>query len=1099
VARVDPDLPVHTLLDRSVPQVGGDRVRDILHGTGRGVRVGIIDTGVDYHHPALGGAFGPGARVAGGEDFVNHDNDPMDDHGHGTHVAGIVAGNGGGVVGMATEATLYAYKVLNEYGGGFTSDVIAGLERCADPDHDPATDDRLDVVNMSLGAFGGDPDDAISHAVDALDALGTTVVVAAGNAGGLFTIADPAIARGAIAVGATMRADTTAYFSSRGPGPDLSPKPDLLAPGDEIVSAALGGGRVAMSGTSMAAPHVAGAAALLRQLHPEWTPVEVRAALVGASHDVGRAVYEQGAGRLDAWAAATATLFATPTRLAFGRVLPGGPDTVLTRTLTLHSRAAAGREVTLRVTPEHAVPGVDIAVTPAALTLPAGGEASVTVSVAFHAARPSNRTPPFVAEGLLEIRAGAEVRHVPYAVHDCLELHATLNGSGAFGVVHDRDRVWPSRGFFEPVWLLPPGDYDVMAFGSGIEQPVRITPDLHLAADLELELAGTPADRVLTWVITDESGRSLVRPKMDMAIRHASGASLGFIGFPMPGESRLPEAGPDYRLEWAAYEDDGAVRHDIPGAVDGPFANAAVTNDRSRLRRFTEHFAVTPGDSVLPVEYRLHPDGAGGEFGVALIDPRAPTTTASYDVVQWRAPAPYRGHWRLGRLDWQVHPGPLLGAPGDFIVATGPPLSFDRGDTVGVHHVQLSEPPALAITGNRLSFGDGARVFTAGIAAEMSDFVIAPRPGFSGRLFSDMLGTSTAGRAARWEVMLDDRIVAADTLAGEGSAERVGPFQRQLTLPPGTRGMLIVHAAESNVRGTPSRTTVRAGFGPGMQQTVTPTLGSFAVMAGGSVVDEVRFGQEHAPHVEFTASSPVAREPLVAELFYRVSDAAPWSPLAVSGANGRFTAPLAPADGPVSLRLRIGTRAWGTLEMDVEPAFFAHSSPVLDAPVLQMVADGNGVRVDWRVPAIDGPLVVERSEPEGPWLEWGEVIPLNGVARYEDTGVVPGKRYGYRLAGAEAVAWVQVPVGPPQLALAIAPNPARGELVLALRVDRSAPITLSLLDLQGRVVTSRRLETPVPGVQYVSLVPSGRVPPGLYFVRLERERDVITKRVTLIE
>jgi len=318
-------------------------------------------------------------------------------------------------------------------------------------------------------------------------------------------------------------------------------------------------------------------------------------------------------------------------------------------------------------------------------------------------------------------------------------------------------------------------------------------------------------------------------------------------------------------------------------------------------------------------------------------------------------------------------------------------------------------------------------------------------------------------------------------------------------LPPGTRGTLILHAAEASLLGTPSRTTVRAGFGNGALHTATPTLKSFAVMAGGSVVEEVRFGQERAPHVEFTASSPAGSEPLIAEVFYRAGDAATWSPLAVSEANGRFTAPLVPAEGEVSLRLRIGTLMWGTFEMDVEPAFIAHSSPVVDAPVLQTIANVSGVRVDWRVPAIEGPLVVERSEPDGPWLEWGEVIPLNGVARFEDTGVVPGKRYGYRLAGGHGEAWVQVPVGPPQLALAIAPNPARGDLVLALRVDRTAPITLSLIDLQGRVVTSRRLESPVPGVQYVSLVTSGRVAPGLYFVRLERERDVITKRVTLIE
>src|SRR5262249_9767536 len=158
------------------------------------------DTGIDYRHAAFGGAFGPGTRVAGGADLVNHDDDPLDDNGHGTHVAGIVAGNGGDVVGMAGEATLYAYKVLDAAGSGVVSTVIAGLELCADPDQDPATDDHLDVVNISLGGIGGSPDDALCSAVDALDALGTIVVAAAGNSRGPFTIVEPAIARGAIAV-----------------------------------------------------------------------------------------------------------------------------------------------------------------------------------------------------------------------------------------------------------------------------------------------------------------------------------------------------------------------------------------------------------------------------------------------------------------------------------------------------------------------------------------------------------------------------------------------------------------------------------------------------------------------------------------------------------------------------------------------------------------------------------------------------------------------------------------------------------------------------------------------------------------------------------
>src|SRR6185503_2617198 len=580
---------------------------------------------------------------------------------------------------------------------------------------------------------------------------------------------------------------------------------------------------------------------LLRQLHPEWTHDDLRSALVGAAHDVGRPVFEQGAGRLDAWAAATATVFAAPTRLAFGRVVPGGPDTVLTRTLVLHSRAATSTPVMLSVTKEQPpAPGVDVAVAPATLTLPPGGEASVTVTVVIHATRPANRRPPFVVEGRVEIRAGAEVRHVPYAVHDCLELRASLNGSGVFGVVHDRDRVWPTRGFFGvPIWLLPPGDYGLMAFGSGVEKPAWIEPRIPLTADLDLELGTLPVDRRLSWAITDEAGGPLVGAKMDMAIRHTSGASLGFLGFPLVAGTLLPEAGPDYRLEWAAYEDQGDVRHDIPGTVDGPFTTATVANDRSRMRRYTEHFTVAPGDSVLPIEYRLHPDGPDGEFGLALFDARSPKTTASYDVVQWRAPTPYRRHWRVGRMDSQIHPEPLFGLPGDFVVASGPPLSFDRGDTVGIHRIKLSDPPALAITGTRLSFGAGARVFAAGSVADASGFVITPGPGYWGRLFTDMIGNRAAGRASRWEVMVDGVVVAADSLAGEGSLETFGPFPRSLTLPPGKRGTLVVRAEGANVLGTPSRTTVGTDFGPGTMQTKSPTLESFAVMAGGSVVEEV--------------------------------------------------------------------------------------------------------------------------------------------------------------------------------------------------------------------------------------------------------------------
>jgi hypothetical protein len=221
-------------------------------------------------------------------------------------------------------------------------------------------------------------------------------------------------------------------------------------------------------------------------------------------------------------------------------------------------------------------------------------------------------------------------------------------------------------------------------------------------------------------------------------------------------------------------------------------------------------------------------------------------------------------------------------------------------------------------------------------------------------------------------------------------------------------------------------------------------------------------------------------------------------PLAISAEDGHFTAPLVSADGPVSLRLHLGTSNWGTLEMDVEPAFFAHHSPAVDAQLLEVTADAAGVHVDWRVPPIDGPLVVERTEADGVWIEVGEATPAAGGAHFEDATIVPGHRYGYRLAGSAAVAWVEIPVTVPHLALAIAPNPARGQVTVALGVDRSAPIDLALVDLQGRIVAEHRLGSPTLGVHVVNLLAPGRLAPGLYFVRLTRGSDVITRRVTLL-
>jgi MYXO-CTERM domain-containing protein len=240
---------------------------------GAGVKVGIIDSGIDYTHPDLS------ANYAGGWDFVNNDDDPWDDFGHGTLVAGIVgaADDGQGVVGVAPEASLYAYKIMDSSGGSDFSYVIAALDR--------AIADGMDVVNMSFGSFG-DPGQAVLDACERAAAAGILLVAAAGNLGtfdgGGDNVTYPARYSSAIAVAATTNLDDRAFFSST--GPDL----ELAAPGYNIYSTDLFGGYAYESGTSMAAAHVAGAAALL--IHDGI--LDVRGTLVSTAYDLGPAGFD---------------------------------------------------------------------------------------------------------------------------------------------------------------------------------------------------------------------------------------------------------------------------------------------------------------------------------------------------------------------------------------------------------------------------------------------------------------------------------------------------------------------------------------------------------------------------------------------------------------------------------------------------------------------------------------------------------------------------------------------------------------------------------------------------------------------------------------
>ncbi|GLY88531.1 S8 family serine peptidase [Actinoallomurus iriomotensis] len=372
------DRKMHTqALDQNLTRIGAPTAW-AAGATGKDVKVAVLDTGVDATHPDLKG------RIAEQKNF-SQSPDTVDRFGHGTHVAATIAGTGaaanGERKGVAPDADLLIGKVLGDDGSGQESDVIAGMEWAAA---------NAPIVNMSLGSWSPDPaNDPVTKALDELSAKdGTLFVVAAGNDGpDADTVEAPGVAASALTVGAVDGDDHLADFSSRG---GTLTKPDISAPGVDIVAARAAGtalGRpvdatyTSLSGTSMATPHVAGAAADLLQRHPGWSAGRLKAALVSTSDAVPGTVYQVGAGRLDIGAAATATVVGDQSSAAFGSI-PHGSTTAITKQLTWTNSGKTA--VTLRLSANladvhgTAAPALSL---PDTVTVPTGGSAGVTVSL----------------------------------------------------------------------------------------------------------------------------------------------------------------------------------------------------------------------------------------------------------------------------------------------------------------------------------------------------------------------------------------------------------------------------------------------------------------------------------------------------------------------------------------------------------------------------------------------------------------------------------------------------------------------------------------------------------------------------------------------
>ncbi|MGD6831953.1 S8 family serine peptidase [Sutcliffiella halmapala] len=543
VVEVSPVTNYTPMIDESVPFIGGDRMRSFYDEdghrlTGEGVKVGIIDTGIDYTHPDLKHSYG------GGYDFVDEDEDPMETKKsqgiptlHGTHVAGIIAANGH-LKGVAPEAKIYAYRVLGPGGHGTSEHVIAAIEK--------AIHDKVDVLNLSLGNTINGPDWPTSLALDKAVEHGVVAVTSSGNSGpNLWTVGSPGTSAQAISVGASTpplniphlsaffskkeiemlplqgsakwifnnrpvkmeyvglgedddlkdvdlkgkivlmergkipfsekawnarkkeavalviynnlegnftgslevemdlpvvsisredglylkkqinrkfsyvrttykwHKDDIASFSSRGPVThNWEIKPDVVAPGVAIDST-IPNGYLALQGTSMAAPHVAGASALLKQAHPDWSPSQIKAALMNTTKPLEKedgtqySVLEQGTGRIQLEEAMNTNSLIYPGTLNFGMFEK--KDTRTEKVIEIQVENVSDRDIKYTFTPPKASKGIQWKV-PISFTLKPNEKKKTTITLDIT----PNQQSTGMHEGSVIVKANHQELRLPF-------------------------------------------------------------------------------------------------------------------------------------------------------------------------------------------------------------------------------------------------------------------------------------------------------------------------------------------------------------------------------------------------------------------------------------------------------------------------------------------------------------------------------------------------------------------------------------------------------------------------------------------------------------------------------------------------------------
>ncbi|WP_347975874.1 S8 family serine peptidase [Microbacterium sp. ProA8] len=533
------DGKVQATLDSSVGYIDAPEAWAAGH-TGAGVTVAVLDTGYDDTHPDL-----QGRVLDGSKSFVPGEEVAADPNGHGTHVASTIAGTGaasdGTHRGVADGAQLLVGKVLDASGWGQDSWIIDAMEWAGQ---------NAPIVSMSLGSpVPSDGKDLMAESLDRIaEQTGALFVVAAGNAGAAETIGAPGSAQEALTVGSVDDpSGALSWFTSQGPlSRSGALKPDVTGPGNDVTAArsADAGGEgayIGMSGTSMATPHVAGAAAILLGANPDYTTDQLKAALASTTVDVGYTAYQGGSGVIDVDAALEAPVVASGSG-DFGMLMWGEEPTPVERTVEYTNRTDAEITVALTATLGDTTPGAGgepgplsagiafdaLTLDVDALTIPAGETRSATMTV-DPAKVPAGTQLSGVLVGSIEGDPVTRTALGTIAEAERYDLTITAtdfdgNATTAYAMLYDPATQWaePVLVAGESTLRLMKGDYTVMSFMELARTPDTIAtvlvgePTLELDQNRTVALDARTAEQITVGVGQD--GLDPVFRRMDVTV-----------------------------------------------------------------------------------------------------------------------------------------------------------------------------------------------------------------------------------------------------------------------------------------------------------------------------------------------------------------------------------------------------------------------------------------------------------------------------------------------------------------------------------------------------------------------------------------------------